>query len=222
MRCKPCDRNTPVGSGGQGRNRTIDTRIFIRRRARFGASKSKERNRFPRRRPSRSLQPSPYRTGTPKFRPNSDRTVRRTRRPELRCSSFGKPRRRKRFSASTDRRRLSGNTTRRARSASNRRTIQANTITPRSCHRSVKVPLRRQCVPDSIFAEHRDGMFTTAPFQEAGRHPADCASTAALYSDCLGWANTRRSSGSNSLIGSAGALGSKARLSYSATNSSVR
>ena len=28
MRCKPCDRNTPVGNGGQGRNRTIDTRIF--------------------------------------------------------------------------------------------------------------------------------------------------------------------------------------------------
>ncbi len=27
-RCKPCDRNTPVGNGGQGRNRTIDTRIF--------------------------------------------------------------------------------------------------------------------------------------------------------------------------------------------------
>jgi hypothetical protein len=28
MRRKPCDRNTPVGNGGQGRNRTIDTRIF--------------------------------------------------------------------------------------------------------------------------------------------------------------------------------------------------
>jgi hypothetical protein len=28
MRCKPCDRNAPVGNGGQGRNRTIDTRIF--------------------------------------------------------------------------------------------------------------------------------------------------------------------------------------------------
>ncbi len=28
MRCKPCDRNAPSGSGGQGRNRTTDTRIF--------------------------------------------------------------------------------------------------------------------------------------------------------------------------------------------------
>ena len=28
MRCKPCDRNAPIGGGGQGRNRTTDTRIF--------------------------------------------------------------------------------------------------------------------------------------------------------------------------------------------------
>jgi len=28
MRCKPCDRNAPAVYGGQGRNRTTDTRIF--------------------------------------------------------------------------------------------------------------------------------------------------------------------------------------------------
>ena len=50
---------------------------------------------------------------------------------------------------------LSDNTTRPARSASNRRTIRANTIKPRSCHSSPKVPQRGQFVPDPIFAEHR-------------------------------------------------------------------
>jgi hypothetical protein len=29
MRCKPCDRNRPLGSGGRGRNRTIDTRVCL-------------------------------------------------------------------------------------------------------------------------------------------------------------------------------------------------
>jgi len=28
IRCKPCDRLTPEKNGGQGRNRTTDTRIF--------------------------------------------------------------------------------------------------------------------------------------------------------------------------------------------------
>jgi hypothetical protein len=65
-------------------------------------------------------------------------------------------RRRKRFSASADRRGLSDNTMRTARSASIRRTIRANAITARSCHRSVNVPQRGQTVPDPIFAEHRD------------------------------------------------------------------
>ena len=89
-------------------------------------------------------------------------------------------RRRKRFSASTDRRRLSDNTTRPARSASNRRTIRARTITPRSCHSSPTVPQRRQFVPDRIFAEHRGHQrryrlsvdligTTTAPFASPSR-----------------------------------------------------
>jgi hypothetical protein len=45
-------------------------------------------------------------------------------------------------------------TTRPARSASERRTIRADTITPRSCHSPAKVPKRGQFIPDPIFAEH--------------------------------------------------------------------
>jgi len=47
------------------------TRGFsAQRRAQFGASKAKTGKGFPRRRPNRPARPSPYRTVTPKFRPN--------------------------------------------------------------------------------------------------------------------------------------------------------
>ena len=62
-------------------------------------------------------------------------------------------RRRKRFSASTDRRGLTDSTTRPARSASNRRMIRTKTITLRSCHSSAKAAPRGQSSQDRIFAE---------------------------------------------------------------------
>jgi hypothetical protein len=62
-------------------------------------------------------------------------------------------RRRKRFSAATDRRGLTNSTTRPARSASNRRTIRTKTITLRSCHSSAKAAPRGQFIQDRIFAE---------------------------------------------------------------------
>jgi hypothetical protein len=43
-----------------------------------------------------------------------------------------------------------------AASASDRTTIRAGAITPRSCRSSAKAPQRGQFVPDRIFAEHTD------------------------------------------------------------------
>ena len=45
MRCKPCDRNTPLGSGGPGRDRTIDTRIFSSSESRVRREKGEETER---------------------------------------------------------------------------------------------------------------------------------------------------------------------------------
>jgi hypothetical protein len=71
------------------------------------------------------------------------------------------------FGEETDRRGLSDSATRPARSASNRRTIRANTITPRSCHGAARVPQRGQFVSDRIFAEYRRRIFRFAPHPQA-------------------------------------------------------
>ena len=60
--CPKSHASQRVGSGDQGRNRTIDTRIF-RRRPRFGASKPKTGKGFPVVRPNRPARPSLSRTG---------------------------------------------------------------------------------------------------------------------------------------------------------------
>ena len=46
MRCKPCDRNTPDRNGGQGRNRTNDTRIFSPANWLFRLKKPEETHRL--------------------------------------------------------------------------------------------------------------------------------------------------------------------------------
>jgi len=115
------------------------TRGFsIQRRARFGASKSKTGNGFPLDRPNRPARPSPYRTARAVARlefckcparstayRHRDRTLSEPR-TERGPAGSGTPHPRPR----SRRRGLIASTTRPAKSASNRRTIRGNTITP--------------------------------------------------------------------------------------------
>ena len=80
--------------------------------------------------------------------------------------------------------------------------------------RSAKVT--RLCAMPERFCQKMD------TFRAGSSQAIAFESIAALYSDCLGCAKKRRTIGSNSLIGRISFFRSKAGLSYSATNSSVR
>ena len=73
MRCKPCDRNTPLRSGGRGRNRTIDTRIFSTTEREVRREQAEEARGVSAPRPNRPHRPSLYRA----LRERTDRARRR-------------------------------------------------------------------------------------------------------------------------------------------------
>ena len=152
----------PEGRGSaQARSESIEPSrrgFSARRRAWLGASKPKTGKGVPPADRTAPARPSPHRAGTPKFRPNSLATDPDQRLARIATEPFpnrgparsGAPRPRPRSRT----RGLSDSTTRPARSASNRRTIRANAITPPSCRSPAKVPQLGQFVPDPIFAEH--------------------------------------------------------------------
>ncbi len=140
----------PLGSGGRGRNRTIGARIFKYDGEPGSARQAEDRDGIsaePTEPPS-PTEPIPNRTrrNRPNFsrRPcrstscgHRDRTSSEPRAERGRAGS-GNPHPRPRSRS----RGLSDNFTSATRSASNSRTIRTSAITPRSCHRSAKVPQR--------------------------------------------------------------------------------